>query len=108
MVGSMKIKTLLYAFICVSLSAHAIEDPTRPQAANSAETEQRLSAPELSSILYSADRKWAVINGEVLTVGEIVDGFELSAIEQHSVVLVRNNRNIHLSLDKEGFDGRDI
>ena len=104
----MKIKKLLYVALFVSASAHAIEDPTRPQMALAPTSEKSISLPELSSILYSADRKWAVINGEVLTVGELINGFELSAIEKHSVLLVRNKKNLQLSLDKESFDGTDI
>ena len=108
MVGSMKVKDLLYGLLFLSFSAHGIEDPTRPQAAHTSITKQSLSHPELSSILYADDRKWAIINGEVLSEGELINGFELSIIEKYSVVLVGNNKNLQLSLDKERVDGTDI
>ena len=110
----MNVKTLFLCLLLASLSAHGIEDPTQPQTSLKRSSQKSTLLPELTSILYSTDRKWAVINGEVLTEGELINGFELSAIERHQVVLVRHNKSLKLSLDslspvdslqKEVFNG---
>lgn len=100
---------MLFVLIMLAENAYGIEDPTRPHGLEDARAQSLLTRePELSSILFSQDRKWAVIDGEVLSEGERINGFELSAIHRHSVVLVRNNKNIRLSIMEDGFDGKDI
>ena len=101
-------KALFSLLMMMSFSAHSIEDPTRPQRVLENNNENAVSLPRLTSILFGAERRWAVINGEVVTEGESVSGFELSAIKRYGVVLVRGDENVQLSLNKEVFGGTDI
>jgi hypothetical protein len=60
------------------------EGPQRP-------TAERLPvAPlEVTSILWSSDRKLAIINGRIVGAGDTVDGFEVVEVRQEAVI-VRN------------------
>jgi hypothetical protein len=45
---------------------------------------------EVTSILWSADRKLAIVNGSILGVGDTIQGFEVVEVRQDSII-VRNS-----------------
>ena len=89
-------------------SAEVLVDPTQPQRMSAERAMNKVRLPTLTSILIGAQRKWAVIDGEVVAEGDRVSGFELRDIERDGVVLVRDYKDVHISLDKEETGGADI
>ncbi|MEC7376510.1 MAG: hypothetical protein VX421_02780 [Pseudomonadota bacterium] len=78
----------------------SLQDPTRPPGAG-----QAVSAPEpkrtlvLDSILYSKDRRVAVIEGKALTEGQRVDGVQVIRIYHDHVRVSDSGRERVLYLD---------
>lgn len=76
--------------------AGEVKDPTRPPSLTPAVAPA--AAPSatrpwrLSSVLISPDRRVAVIDGNVLRLGERIDGAELVEIQSHAVKLRRGER----------------
>ncbi|ASP47414.1 hypothetical protein B5D82_06375 [Cognaticolwellia beringensis] len=63
-------------------------DPTRPfGAVASANSSEKRAALVLQSIIQSNNKKKAIINGQVLNVGDKYKGFDLIAINANGVVL---------------------
>ena len=83
--------------------AQALRDPTRPPAASTkavaGRTEQ--SGWILQSVLISPERRYAIINGEVVPVGGSIAGAELVAIAAERVTLRTREglRVVHLFPD---------
>lgn len=74
-------------------------DPTRPFGAiASANSSAKKSALVLQSIIKSKQAKKAVINGQVLTVGETYKGYKLVSINSKGVVLESSQGRMELSL----------
>jgi hypothetical protein len=61
---------------------------------------------ELNGIMLAGAASKADINGQVLGVGEEIDGYRVAAVERRQVVLVRNGARRVVSLD--GKDDPDI
>ncbi len=75
----------------------AFDDPTkpggfRPSAARS------LKGMQLESILISAQRKVAVINGKIYQSGDVIAGAKLVSIETHQVTMRKGSKTIQLKL----------
>ena len=91
--GLMRRISILLAVVCMAAAstavAQALRDPTRPPAASAkgiaGKTEQ--SGWILQSVLISPERRYAIINGEVVPVGGSVAGAELVAIAEERVTL---------------------
>ena len=89
----MRRTSILLAVVCMAAAstavAQALRDPTRPPAASAkgiaGKTEQ--SGWILQSVLISPERRYAIINGEVVPVGGSVAGAELVAIAEERVTL---------------------
>jgi MSHA biogenesis protein MshK len=89
----MRHTSILLAMVCVAVAstavAQALRDPTRPPAASAkavaGKTEQ--SGWILQSVLISPERRYAIINGEVVPVGGSIAGAELLAIAEERVTL---------------------
>ena len=83
-----------------SAPAVALQDPTRPPGGG-----QVVSAPQperalvLDSILYSKDRRVAVIEGKALTEGQRVDGVQVIRIYHDHVRVSDSGRERVLYLD---------
>lgn len=81
--------------------AFALQDPTRPPEAAGAVVQ---SAPEralvLDSILFSRDRRVAVIEGEALREGQGFDGVRVIRIHQDRVLVSDNGRERVLRLER--------
>ncbi len=56
---------------------------------------------QLSSILIGRDRKVAIINQQMLVVGERIENAKLIKISKDSVQLLKNDKRIVLKLDNE-------
>ena len=79
----------------------ALQDPLRP-VRYQAPTEDNSSTSEvekswhLSAVLRSDARSVAVINGQVVQVGEMFDGYKVVKIESGKVLLAHNKKTIVL------------
>ena len=79
----------------------ATDDPTRPPSfSTGSKVTQKPLAPRsvLSSTLVSPERRSAVINGRVVTLGEDVSGARVMEIDSMKVVLNNNGQQIVLML----------
>ncbi len=79
---------ILAAAACVS-HAQALRDPTRPPGPgmHGAGRAEQQSGWNLQSVLISPERRYAIINGEVVPVGGTVAGAELVAVAPERVTL---------------------
>ena len=55
----------------------------------------------LTSIIYSDERKVAIIDDQMLAIGDRIRGARLVKLTRHSARLVKNGKTINLSLDSE-------
>jgi MSHA biogenesis protein MshK len=103
----MRLTSILLAMACIgaasSTVAQALRDPTRPPAASAigvaGKTEQ--SGWILQSVLISPERRYAIINGEVVPLGGSIAGAELVAVAAERVTLRTRDglRVVHLFPD---------
>jgi len=65
-------------------------DPTRPLSIQASNRETAVAAHQLSSIIYSASRKLAIIDGQALREGELLPGtgMRVQKISANAVTLV--------------------
>ena len=74
-------------------------DPTKPfGAVASGASDKKDTAIVLQSIIQSNHHRKAIINGQVLNVGDKYNGFELIAIKANGVVLDSPQGRMELSL----------
>ena len=89
----MRRASILLAVICITAAstavAQALRDPTRPPAASAKGMTGRTgqSGWILQSVLISPERRYAIINGEVVAVGGSIAGAELVAVAAERVTL---------------------
>ena len=69
---------------------------TKPKAVKT-----RVKPLQLTSILFSAERKVAIIDDQMLSLGDSIRGAELVGLTRDSARLVRKGKVIKLSLDNE-------
>lgn len=91
--GLMRHTSIMLVLVCMAAAstavAQALRDPTRPPAGS----EKGIgSKPEhsgwiLQSVLISPERRYAIINGEVVAIGGAIAGAELVAIVEGRVTL---------------------
>jgi len=93
----------LLACLCalpVAAAAQALRDPTRPPFSGGAAPAGTpvLHGWVLQSVLISKERRHAVINGQLVSLGESVSGAELVAIAENRVTLrtTEGIRTVHL------------
>lgn len=89
----MRCTPILLAMVCMALAstavAQALRDPTRPPGASAkggAAKTERLGWI-LQSVLISPERRYAIINDEVVAMGGSIAGAELVAIAEERVTL---------------------
>lgn len=103
---------LIVALLCTpALGAGKLRDPTRPLAAKAHGTTVSSAAvsatpaalPALQMVLVGAGRRLAVIDGEVLSIGDEIRGLTLLQIHDESVVLntAHGPRTLPLALPPE-------
>ncbi len=88
-------------FAAGAAMATPLSDPTRPptaQAVSSHKAVRKQPRWTLSSTLVSAQRRTAVINDRVVSVGEKINGARVMAIDSDSVHLRRRGSDITLVL----------
>lgn len=104
---SMQYALRIFAFIFLAgasiAQAQALRDPTRPPGAIGVRTAPgERSAPtgglRLQSILISPERRAAIISGQVVRLGESVQGYRLVAIGESEVVLRMDGKSRTLRL----------
>jgi MSHA biogenesis protein MshK len=85
---------ILIAAVCLvaasAVPAQALRDPTRPPAAISKGAIAAHAEPSgwiLQSVLISPERRYAIINGEVVPLGGSIAGAELVAVATERVTL---------------------
>lgn len=81
-------------------AAETLRDPTRPGGAPAPRAAAEPAAPQwrLSSIVIADTRRVAIINDEVVAIGERVNGATVMDIQPYAVTLRRNGRDFTLSL----------
>ncbi len=88
-------------FFCSSVSGELI-DPTAPTnyTAESSTTQKSVEIINytLQAILISEDKKVAVINNNVVKIGDVVGEEEVKAIDSHKVTLVGAKGELELKL----------
>jgi MSHA biogenesis protein MshK len=86
-------RSILASVLCMAVAstavAQALRDPTRPAAGSSraAAGKTGQSGWVLQSVLISPERRYAIINGEVVAVGESISGAQLIAVAAERVTL---------------------
>ena len=91
--GLMRCSSILLAVVFITAAstafAQALRDPTRPPAASAkgAAGKAEPSGWILQSVLISPERRYAIINGEVVPIGGAIAGAELVAIAAERVTL---------------------
>jgi MSHA biogenesis protein MshK len=80
------------ALVSTSAAADALRDPTRPPSVGvkGAAQNPEASGWRLQSVLISPERRYAIINGEVVAVGGAVSGAQLLAVAPEQVTLRTN------------------
>ena len=101
-----------------SASAQGLRDPMQPppfalqklreakRAGKPATPKAKVEKPkqkplQLTSILYAKDRKIAIINDQMLAIGDRIRGAELVKLTRATARLVRKGKVINLSLDND-------
>lgn len=74
---------------------------SKPKPARAQVTKPRPEPLQLTSILFSAERKIAIIDNQMLAVGDRIRGAELVRLTRESARLVRKGKVINLSLGNE-------
>jgi MSHA biogenesis protein MshK len=103
----MRIICIPLAMACIAVAttagAQALRDPTRPPAASGKSVAGKGGASGwiLQSVLISPERRYAIINGEVVAIGGSVAGAELVAVAAERVTLRTQEglRVVHLFPD---------
>lgn len=94
---------LAFALVAAQAAAQPLSDPTRPPAAAEEQKGERAlgERPGLQSILISSGRKFAVIDGQTISIGQKFGDATLVAIRADEVVLRKAGRNEVLKLYPE-------
>lgn len=84
-------------------------DPTQPinyKKQSQAVTKKRtVNVPKLQSILGSGEQRKAILNNQLYTIGQQVNGYQITKIEKDAVLLEYKNRvyKVTLYAKKERF-----
>ena len=79
-----------------------LTDPTRPPVATAGQAVLTGHKPlkwQLTSTIIGSERRVAVINGQIVQIGEPIDGAVLEKVAPGSVFLVHEGRRLHLKLN---------
>jgi len=95
---------LLYAVSPAAAQERALRDPMQPfvPTADATGVNAVPRGPRLTGVFISANRRVAVIDGELYREGEEVRGLKIVAIEPTSVSLRRGNEAVAVHLSTEG------
>jgi len=106
---------MLFALLCLgsasAATAQGLRDPTRPPfgGGKSVSAKFNSSGWNLQSVLISPERRYAIINGEIVAIGGSVGGAELVAVAAERVTLRTRDglRIVRLFPDVTRLDDRD-
>src|SRR3954469_21464878 len=106
---------MLVAFMCLGSAsagiAQGLRDPTRPPFGSGKSVAAKVSSSgwNLQSVLISPERRYAIINGEIVAIGGSVGGAELVAVAAERVTLRTRDgmRIVRLFPDVTRLDDRD-
>ena len=73
----------------------------QPKTSEPKQEQPKQKSMQLTEIIYSKDRKVAVIDDQVLSIGDKIRGAKLVKLTRESARLVRNGKVIKLSLNNE-------
>lgn len=97
---------LLGLLAAVPAMAEEVDDPMRPpQARQTTAATPQPPSWDLSSVLISERRRVAVINNQLVQVGDRVGGARVQRIEADRVILLRGEQSMTLTL-RAGLDIR--
>ncbi|PSX10148.1 MSHA biogenesis protein MshK [Photobacterium angustum] len=89
-----------------AFGAHAAQDPTAPLGwvASKAKTSQaKARLPQLQSIICDGKQCSVILSGQVVSLGERVNGYTLTNVSESSVTLSRSGKKWHLALFAENI-----
>jgi MSHA biogenesis protein MshK len=87
------------ALAVASVRAQALTDPTRPPNANApADAPQEAGGPQLQSVLISPRRRLAIINGTMVSLGDMLGEAKVVKISETEVVLQKGDETEVLKL----------
>lgn len=87
--------TALFAAL-LSISVQALNDPTRPSYYQQGAAKK--TTFKLNSVLWSKQRRVAIINGKALSEGDVIAGAKVVKIEKHQVRINQNGVLVNLEL----------
>jgi MSHA biogenesis protein MshK len=113
--GLIRSAVMLIALSCLGSASAAIaqglRDPTRPPfgGGKGVSTKFNSSGWNLQSVLISPERRYAIINGEIVAIGGSIGGAELVAVAAERVTLRTRDglRTVRLFPDVTRLDDRD-
>lgn len=79
-------------------AAEHLRNPTAPANEPSFETDNNNTVLSLQSIVRYGNQYWAIINGQILKVGDHINQAEIMTINHNQVKLIDNNKILVLSL----------
>ena len=90
-----KLGALLLALGSISVSADKIHDPTLPKinlnvADNNTVQAMSNEALSLQGIVNKKGAKMAILSGQLHRVGDVVNGFKISQINNNNIVLLKS------------------
>jgi hypothetical protein len=87
------------ALSSTAMDLDKLPDPTRSTGRTTHPHQPQASKLVLQSILHSGQRRRAIINGQIKTIGSWINGNQIKDIRHDSVVVARNGRLhvLHLS-----------
>jgi len=92
---------LLLALLPFSLCASELKDPTRPagiKTAYSSSSSPAVQSWKLTSTLISINRRNAIINGRLVSVGQFIHNAKVLVILPNEVELLHNKKRIRIKL----------
>jgi hypothetical protein len=88
------------------LKSNPFEQPA-PAEKVADKVQETAKALELRGIMIAGPRSQANIGGEIIAIGEEIDGYRLVSVKQRHVVLIRNDVKKILAVDADGQERRE-
>ena len=71
----------------------------QPEPEVSKPSAQQAWAPKLTATLRAGRNSMANVNGNIIKLGETIDGYRLIEVDERSAVFVKNKQRTHLTID---------
>lgn len=104
----MKVKYILaLSTVLISLShvtyAQPMRDPTRPPGVTASGEEENAGTMRLTAIMNSTGSNIAIINGQILKVGDTIDDYKVVAIQPQAAILEHDGEQLKLPIVQNNF-----